>query len=183
MRLRRPLSGDNGIPELISGEVSTTRGRQKLVVIYDERTLGLFVNTVEHSFDLEFRPEAALFGGLVPVTADNMQAYRAVYYGLTFIPLGVLLAPITALMKPHVLLQTGAVGAGLLLPAWFLEGFLSAVSTTPTESCRIAARCGIHDNGPVVCGSGTLVLKCAHLGLGPSTPPVIFAGTMRITGQ
>lgn len=135
LRLRTPLTGQNGVPpELRIPNIFTDTHPRHLVVSYDGATLLVYVDGVRQVQALALTPEPLLFHyllpvagfDLVPATALATVCYKVLYYSLLGIPLGLLLA-LRGVGKRGVM-HWRLTGGGLLIPALALEGLVVALS-------------------------------------------------------
>ena len=116
-RLRTPLTGGNGkMPELIVPNVFANNNLHQLVITYDGSALILYVDGVQRSPSLELTPGAALFSQFFPLSGYNMKGYKALYYGLVFVPLGCLIALILYRLESRLMNRAFILGLGVFLP-------------------------------------------------------------------
>jgi hypothetical protein len=124
IRLRTLLTGENGRePELIVPDVFRGSAPRHLILSYDGSNLRLFVDGLQHSYLFKLTPEVMLFKYFLPVSdwrirlnSTAMWFYALFYYGLVFVPLGLLLGLIVALVQNPQIRAVLMVGGFLLLP-------------------------------------------------------------------
>ncbi|BAU63262.1 hypothetical protein STA3757_06220 [Stanieria sp. NIES-3757] len=98
LRLRTPLTKKNGTrPELIIPNVFKDTQTHRLIIDYNQQALSVYIDDLFHKYIFKFSPEATLFwylspsfSSLIHLTITNSRFYQLLYYGLIFIPLGIL---------------------------------------------------------------------------------------------
>jgi glycopeptide antibiotics resistance protein len=96
LRLRTPITGKNGnTPALAVPDVFADTNFHKLVITYDGSTIWFYVDKLQQVYHLKLSPELTLFHFVLPFYSWDIRLgtfqigiYKAVYYGLVFIPLG-----------------------------------------------------------------------------------------------
>lgn len=124
IRLRTPLTGENGRePEVIVPDVFRDSASHHLILSYDGSNLRLFVDGLQHSYLFKLTPEVMLFKYFLPVSDWRIHLnstvvwfYALLYYGLVFVPLGLLLGLIVALEQNPQIRAALMVGGFLILP-------------------------------------------------------------------
>ncbi|MDY7020386.1 MAG: hypothetical protein SWJ54_03360, partial [Cyanobacteriota bacterium] len=134
VRLRNPITGENGLePEIQIFDVFSEPKTHNLVISYTGSELQIYLDRVENLYRIEFTPEAALFWSIfssisekMPLNPRNNLLYRLLYHGLIFVPVGLILALIMSLFRGNSLFYLLLVFAGVLLPAFLIEGVLAS---------------------------------------------------------
>lgn len=149
-RLRTPLTGPNGTyPQLLVPNAFTDIQPHRLVLTYNGAILHLYIDGLHRHASLELTPEIGLSRYLLPpeqyrtrLSASSTLFYKGIFYGLVFVPLGLMVAAIAAVVKGQRLFY-GLLGmGGIFLPALGLEWLLSVSRAFKPEavllSCAIA---------------------------------------------
>ena len=134
-RFRTVTTGNNGAnPELMVPDVFSDTLRHSVVITYDGSNLQIYIDKFENRHSLEFGPGLAIVSRLIPpskridIGAFISKTYKMLYFGFVFIPLGVLLALITAVLKGRFVTQFLMAFVGIAIPSVILELVLSSVS-------------------------------------------------------
>jgi len=128
-RLRTPITGENGMkPELIAPHIFSDTRPHHIVITYDGTSLVLFVDGLRHPHAVELTPGATIFSHFMPLNPYDLRGYNTVYYGLMFIPIGILATLIGELMRRQSVVIIFVGWAGVLLIPLFLEILLSNLS-------------------------------------------------------
>ena len=111
-RVRTPLTGSNGADvKLNIPDVFTGNNSHHIVITYSKATLEIYVDTLQNYHSLHLLE-------LIP------KKQILFYYGITFIPLGVCLALLTALAKRKLNFYRILLWTGIILPSLILEAAL-----------------------------------------------------------
>ena len=138
VRTRTPLTGTQGQPpEYRIQDFFLTTGAHRLLVTYDGATLRSYTDG-RRGYAMELGPGAALFSRWRALRQFETPGYKALYYGLIFVPLGFLLA-LMARIFPHPSAMASA--CSLLIPSAILEPVLAGVSHRPL--CPVNVLLGI----------------------------------------
>ena len=128
LRVRTPLTGTQGqLPEYRIRDFFLTTGTHKLLLTYDGATLRSYSDG-RRGYAMELSPGAALISRWRVLRQFETPGYKALYYGLIFVPLGFFLALMARLGSG---LSAMASGCGLLIPSAILEPILAGVSRRP----------------------------------------------------
>ncbi len=136
VRLRTLSTGKDGSnPEWIVPNVLTDEGPHTAVITYRQPTLSVYVDQIKQAFTFTLTPEIMLFrmrpvlwfgAGEIALTPFSAWVYAALFYMLTFVPLGLLLERLIARTAwrgtPQRLLWAGAI---LIPPLLFESGNLA----------------------------------------------------------
>ncbi len=154
LRVRTPLTGKNGTkPQLVVPDIFATREPRNLVVTYDGSKLLLFVDGDRHPYFLELGPGAALFSHLIPLVVSDMRGYKAIYYGLVFAPLGLVLGFAAGEPRRWSIGKKLLLGAGITLPPFLLEWILTRVHRGPPNPENLLLGICIVVGGALLVGS------------------------------
>jgi glycopeptide antibiotics resistance protein len=134
LRLRTVMGGANGAsPEIVLPNVFATPNLHRLVLTYDRSTLCFYIDGLQHTYTFQLTPAIGLlrylyFGGdrTFQLNPANQKTFKVLFYGLLFVPLGLLLALITIVAKKRSRFYPVWLGSGILLPALILEVALAA---------------------------------------------------------
>src|SRR6266436_6246026 len=127
-RLRTPLTGIYGQPpEYRVSKFFLTAGTRRILFTYDGAALRSYWDG-RRGYAMELGPGAALFRHLRQLRQFETPGYKALYYGLIFVPLGCALALATRISKR---ISALAVGCGLFVPSALLEPILEGLSRRP----------------------------------------------------
>jgi hypothetical protein len=128
-RLRMPLTGPNGgQPQLrIPGLFASTNPR-KLLITYDGLTLIAYVDSVHNFHSLELPPGAALFSGAFGKDESRMKVYNILYYGIIFVPFGLLLFVSARPSRNQPMIRLGVIIGASVIFASALE--VTFIATT-----------------------------------------------------
>jgi glycopeptide antibiotics resistance protein len=129
LRLRTVMGGANGAsPEIGLPNVFATTNPHRLVLTYDRSILRFYIDGLQHAYTFQLTPEIGLlrylyFGGdrTFQLNPANQKTFKVLFYGLLFVPLGLLLALITIVSKKRSQFYPVWLGCGILLPALILE--------------------------------------------------------------
>jgi hypothetical protein len=139
-RLRTRLTGIHGLPpEYRIRNFFLTTGTRRILFTYDGATLRSYWDG-RRGYAMELGPGAALFRHLDRLRQFETPGYKALYYGLIFVPLGCVLALATRIAKR---LSVLAVGCGLFVPSAILEPILAAASHRPLYPANILLGIGL----------------------------------------
>ena len=128
LRLRTPLTGNNGAPPELSvtGLFADTRPHH-VVIGYDGASLHFWVDKPESYFRVPLPPEIKLVSYFVPrdawripVDSNQLQVCRVLYYFILFLPPGILLGLIAAASRVRLAILA-------LLPPVILEAALMSI--------------------------------------------------------
>jgi len=129
-RLRTPLTGDNGTPDMIVRDLFTSPDRRNIIISYNGSVLKVYVDGIKTFHKFELSPGAVAFSylyainNLYPINISLLSVYKIIWYAIIFIPLGILVSLINKIMNKHIILISGVI----LLPSFILEGILVSVS-------------------------------------------------------
>jgi len=127
-RLRTSTTGIYGQPpEYRVSKFFLTAGTRRILFTYDGAALRSYWDG-RRGYAMELGPGAALFRHLRQLRQFETPGYKALYYGLIFVPLGCALALATRISKR---ISALAVGCGLFVPSALLEPILEGLSRRP----------------------------------------------------
>ena len=127
-RLRTSTTGIYGQPpEYRISKFFLTAGTRRILFTYDGAALRSYWDG-RRGYAMELGPGAALFRHLRQLRQFETPGYKALYYGLIFVPLGCALALATRISKR---ISALAVGCGLFVPSALLEPILEGLSRRP----------------------------------------------------
>ena len=139
-RLRTGLTGIRGQPpEYRVSNFFLKAGTRRILFTYDGATLRSYSDG-RRGYAMELGPGAALFRHLRPLRQFETPGYKALYYGLIFVPLGCVLALVKRITRR---LSAVAVGCGLFVPSAILEPILAGVSRRPLYSGNVLLGIGL----------------------------------------
>ncbi len=125
VRLRTPVTGENGMTPALEAPAVFTPGRiSRIAVTYDGALLRAFANGSEKSPSLELGPATLLLGALASSSAVDLKGYKVLYYCIVFMPLGFLLSE----MRGRSIFSPIFPAAGALFASVVFEALLSAAS-------------------------------------------------------
>jgi hypothetical protein len=129
-RLRTPLTGPNGVnPSLRVPSVFSTAAVRHVVITYNGTNLNIYIDGRKRPESLELTPALVVYNSVRQVEFPSSKLAHLVYYGIIFVPMGVMLL--------LVLIETSLIGdmrviilGGLMsfLGSLVLEGLLMLVS-------------------------------------------------------
>ena len=125
-RLRTPLAGANGIPQLIVHDLFSTTDQRNLIISYNGSVLQIYVDGANNFHVFEFSPGAVAFSYFFPIEVSTsfLRGCKIIWYAIIFIPLGILVSLNNKMMKRQITL----INVGILLPSFILESILVIVS-------------------------------------------------------
>ncbi|AFZ34825.1 VanZ family protein [Stanieria cyanosphaera PCC 7437] len=155
LRLRTPLTKKNGTrPELIIPNVFKDTQTHRLIIDYNQQALSVYIDDLFHKYTFKFSPEATLFwylspsfSSLIHLTITNSRFYQLLYYGLIFIPLGILARYICFSYQQKWFFLIVMIGGLNIIPAFLFEAMMAIANE------------GNFNNGNLVLGS-LLSLAC-----------------------
>jgi len=128
IRLRRPLSGDNGTnPALKIGDFFLQNGPHDLILTYNDPELRIYVDNPRElgaaNIPSDFGTVARFLARSMTLPLDGYlpEMYRSVFYLISFAPLGLLLAILAASRSVDPLRRKIAVPVGLIAPALLMQ--------------------------------------------------------------
>lgn len=128
-RLRTPLTGENGTnPHLIVPDIFSTTNPHNLIITYNGSDLLLYVEGVHNSRTLKFNPGTILLSHLFRLNTFNMMVFKALYYALVFIPLGILMTLTVKIMRRRFVAKMLIICGSILLLSFIIEYILVNVS-------------------------------------------------------
>jgi glycopeptide antibiotics resistance protein len=133
-RLRTPLTKENGNePESIVPNVFADTEFHRVAIVYDGWTIKIYVDQPRNVYKLQLSPDAALFWSAMSVfdktvhlNPPSMFVYKVLYYGILFIPLGILFAIVWVSYRGSLIFSLLAIACGILLPALLVEGVIAS---------------------------------------------------------
>lgn len=128
LRVRTPVTGENGaIAETIVPEVFKDVRWHRLVITYANSLVQIYVDKLTNLHYVELIPAIALANYLFPITNYYLNIFsRILFYGLIFVPLGLLLGVINAIVRGGFFLRLLLIASGTLLPVLLLEVLLAS---------------------------------------------------------
>lgn len=134
LRLRTPISGVGGqYPQIVIPDVLADDGSHRLVLTYKNSLLQFYWDGIQNSYSISLSPEITFFRHLLPFGEWSLRpifsekiVYKALYYSLVFIPLGILLGAIAALSAGRTGFYLLLSLSGILLPPVLLEGVIAS---------------------------------------------------------
>jgi glycopeptide antibiotics resistance protein len=128
-RLRTPITGENGVyTALFVPNVFRDSESHRFLLTYHQNVLHLYVDNVQNSYTLELTPEITLFrylfpfeGRIIQLTSFSVSVHKLMFYSVFFVPLGFILALISARFKQQIKLDILLVATGIFIPALLLE--------------------------------------------------------------
>ncbi|NDJ16488.1 VanZ family protein [Myxacorys almedinensis] len=128
-RLRTPITGENGVyTALIVPNIFQDLELHHFLLTYHQNMLRLYVDNPETIYSLELTPEITLFrylfpfeGRILQLTDFSVSVHKLMFYAVFFVPLGLLLALISAKFKEQVQFDILLVITGIIIPALLLE--------------------------------------------------------------
>ncbi|NEP11015.1 MAG: VanZ family protein, partial [Symploca sp. SIO2C1] len=136
LRLRTPLTGENGTkPSMVIPDVFVDTDFHHLIITYDGSVLQFYVDQLNRLYSADLKSALSLFYLLkFPHWNDRLNVpeidiYRIVYYGIIFIPLGIIITVISTIVRKRLALYILLIFGGISLPALLLEGVLAISSS------------------------------------------------------
>jgi hypothetical protein len=123
-RLRTPLAGENGMPDLVVYDVFATTDQRMLAISYNGTVLTVFVDAAGNSHEFEFSPGVVAYNYFFPMDTSFLRWYTILWYAIIFIPLGILISLNNAIRRKPALMIIG----GVIMPSLIYEGILTGVS-------------------------------------------------------
>ncbi|WP_088240893.1 hypothetical protein [Calothrix rhizosoleniae] len=135
LRLRTPIMGNNGTnPQMVIPDVLNNNKSHHLIITYNGSILKFYIDSLSNGYTFNLNPGFALFNCLAAISnpwdiylnRSYQTIYNGLYYILTFIPLGIILALITSIVRPKVTYYILFIMPGfILLPPIMVEVVLS----------------------------------------------------------
>lgn len=132
LRLRTPLTGENGTnPQMMIPDVFVDTDFHHLIITYDGSVLQFYVDQLSRLYSVDLKSGLSLFYLLqFPHWNDSFNVpkidiYRIVYYGIIFVPLGVIISIISSMLSKSVILYSLFIVGGILLPTLIIESILA----------------------------------------------------------
>jgi glycopeptide antibiotics resistance protein len=134
-RLRSPVTGNNGTyPEMVIPDVFVDIKPYHLIVVFNGLSLRFYIDRLESVYSLDLTPDITFFRYLLFFTdslvirldSPIQMVCKSFYYGVIFIPLGIILASILKIIRGSFLFYAMFVVGGILLPSLILEGILAS---------------------------------------------------------
>ena len=120
-------------PEVVVPDVFTDNDLHHLIISYDSVTLRIYVDGLEHAYYVALAPELTFFHFLLGtrwwrlrLNSADTGIYALLYYGLVFVPAGLLLGLVTVRDQPQSKLSRLLILAAILVPSAILEIILTA---------------------------------------------------------
>lgn len=128
LRVRTPITGKNGaIPELVVSDVFEDFHWHKLIITYANSLLQIYVDNLTNLHYVELTPAMVIANYFFPLKTYNLNLFsRILYYGIIFVPLGLLLVIINFIIQGKLLVRLSIIGSGIFLPVLLLEGILAS---------------------------------------------------------
>lgn len=125
-RLRTPITGKNGAnPELVVPGIFTDTKPHHLIITYSDSLLQIYVDKIKNCHYLELTPLVTILSFIFPDSAYDLKSFsQLIYYGVIFIPLGLLLGLINIIWRGGFMFKILLICNGIFLPALLLEGIL-----------------------------------------------------------
>lgn len=166
-RLRTPITGDNGItPEFIIPNIFADNRFHSVIVTYDGSVLRFYIDQLQNSYAFLFSPEVTIFRYFLPellhfsnwsINLDRSdEIYRIIYYSLSFIPLGVILALIAPRYRGKVFFFLAFHVGGIMLPSLMLEIILLSGSGRQFRLDNVLLSTGINASTMLLVKHGIL---------------------------
>lgn len=129
IRLRTPITGENGkYPELIVPDVFLDQVPHRFVITYQKSLLTCYIDRIQRAYSINLSPDITFFRHLLPfnewsvrLSPAELWAYQLFYYGIIFIPLGILLGIIATILGGTFADYRRLSLGGILVPASLLE--------------------------------------------------------------
>jgi glycopeptide antibiotics resistance protein len=129
-RMRSPVTGNNGTyPEIVVPDVFVDLKPYHIIITYDGLALRFYIDRVESIYSLDLSPNITFFRYLLyfwdgfSIRLDRTKAaYKILYYGIIFVPLGIILGLIFKLIKGKSFFYILFLLSGIILPSFILEG-------------------------------------------------------------
>jgi hypothetical protein len=127
--LRTRLTGNNGTsPELRIPDIFIDTNLHRILVTYDRQVIQFYVDRAQQAYSFEIGPGMIIARSLLMrfgewnanLKTTNTQIYNFLYYGLIFIPVGLLLALISFRIEQKYTFYALLTGVAMLSPAIFL---------------------------------------------------------------
>lgn len=133
-RLRTPLTKENGAdPESIVPNVFADTQFHRVAIVYDGWIIKIYVDRPRNVYKLQLSPDAALFWSAMSVfdktvhlNPPSMFVYKVLYYGILFVPLGLLFAVVWVSYRGNLIFSLLTIAGGILLPAFLVEGAIAS---------------------------------------------------------
>lgn len=145
-RLRTPLTGDNASePELIVPNVFKNTDFHQILITFNRQDINFYIDKSEPEYTFAFEPEIT-FLSYYPLVIPNWQInlnnfnkllYRLIFYGIIFIPLGILGGIILTLFPRKLSSQILLIGSICGLPALSIEQLYANVTAQPIRSFNL----------------------------------------------
>jgi glycopeptide antibiotics resistance protein len=126
-RLRTPLTGNDGTgPAMIVSNVFKDMTTHDIITTFDGSKVAVYVDDVENVHTLELSPWTSFpVQRFISHVGVNWLIYKSMFYGIVFLPLGIVLALKFKLSRiDSVYIRVLVVGSMVVLPSLILELFL-----------------------------------------------------------
>jgi len=133
-RLRTPLSGDNGTirtddgRDMVFPDIFADQKSHRIILTYGGSVLKLYVDTVKQVYIRQWTPEIRFFQTLVTMDVGKSNISRItqfilklIYYSILLVPIGLLLAILSAFLKQEFSAQPFLICVCIGLPPVLLE--------------------------------------------------------------
>jgi VanZ family protein len=133
VRLRNSLSSRNAFhPAMLVPNVFSDRQFHAIAITYNGWQMRIYIDDIQNEYRFDLTPEAVLSGYLSLTVSGQaelnltggMLGYKKLYYGLLFLPLGLLWGLIVILLRGRSAFHFGLAASGAIVPALLLEVFL-----------------------------------------------------------
>jgi|GEM_PF-539332 len=132
LRLRTPLTGENGtIPPMVLSDVFVDTDFHHLIITYDGSVLQFYLDQLNRLYSIDLKSGLSWFYVFkfphwnAPLYVPKLDLYRIVYYGIIFIPLGIIIGITSRIVSKGVTTYSLLIAGGVLLPPLILEGTLA----------------------------------------------------------
>ncbi len=134
LRLRTPIMGDNGSkPQIVIPDILNNNKSHHLIITYNGSILKFYIDNLSNIYTFNLHPGFSFLNCLASIgnawdiylNGSYQLIYNGLYYILTFIPLGIILALLTNLVRPKIISYIVLMPVFVLLPPIILEVVLS----------------------------------------------------------
>ena len=133
-RLRTPITSENGTkPEIIVPNVFKDTKLHHLIVTYNGSELRFYIDQLKDVYSIDLNPSIAFFQYIsllnndwsVRLNHSFIKPYKFFYYGVIFIPLGIILGAIAVISKADFVSLNLFICGVILLSSCTFEGILA----------------------------------------------------------
>jgi VanZ family protein len=133
-RLRTPITGKNATqPEIIVPGIFIDTKLHHSIVTYNGSELRFYIDRFKPFYSVELNPSLAFFQKIsllnnewkVRLNRHAIKPFKFFYYGIIFIPLGILLGTIAIISRGKFVSHALLIGGEILLTSWIFESLLA----------------------------------------------------------